>query len=331
MTLDAFPWRRRLLLAAALASLAGAPAWANTATAWPAKPVKVIVNFPPGGAADQIARAVAQPLQEALKQPVVVENRGGANGNLGGEAVARAPADGYTLLMAVNSTMAINPAIYPKLQYDPIKDFSPVAMVYTSANVLMVNAKSPYRSVADLVSYAKANPGKLNYGSSGNGATPHLSGEMFRRMAGISINHVPYKGIGPAIVDLIGGQIELVFSDTSAMTQVTGGNLRALAVTGPSRLGMAPNLPTMQEQGFPGFSIRSWYSIAAPAGTPKAVVERLNAEIAKVVRSPEMRQRMKDIGVDPAEDTSVHYLDATTRADLAMWKKFVTEADIKLD
>ncbi|MGQ2995052.1 MULTISPECIES: Bug family tripartite tricarboxylate transporter substrate binding protein [unclassified Variovorax] len=299
--------------------------------AYPDKPITLVVPYSPGGMGSTFGNLMSEALSPALGQRVVVDYRPGANGGLGAALVAKAPADGYTLLMAVNSTMAINPAIYPKLQYDPIKDFSPVAMVYTSANVLMVNAKSPYRSVADLVSYAKANPGKLNYGSSGNGATPHLSGEMFRRMAGISINHVPYKGIGPAIVDLIGGQIELVFSDTSAMTQVTGGNLRALAVTGPSRLGMAPNLPTMQEQGFPGFSIRSWYSIAAPAGTPKAVVERLNAEIAKVVRSPEMRQRMKDIGVDPAEDTSVHYLDATTRADLAMWKKFVTEADIKLD
>ncbi|MDB5730538.1 MAG: uncharacterized protein JWQ03_433 [Variovorax sp.] len=312
----------------------GCIAWLSmglACAAYPDKPITLVVPYAPGGMGSTFGNLMSEALSPALGQRVIVEYRPGANGGLGAALVAKAPHDGYTLLMAVNSTMAINPALYPKLQYDPLKDFAPVAMVYTSSNVLMVNAKSPFKTVKDLVDYARANPGKLNYGSSGNGATPHLSGEMFAKTGDIKINHVPYKGIGPAIVDLMGGQIDLVFSDTSALPQVAAGNLRALAVTGPSRLGIAPSLPTMQELGFQGFAIRSWYSIAAPAGTPKAVIDRLNAEIAKIVHSPRMQQRMKDVGVDPAEDTSVPYLEATTRIDLAMWKKFIAASDIKID
>jgi tripartite-type tricarboxylate transporter receptor subunit TctC len=319
---------------AARRALLGLIAWSTLGTAcaaFPDKPVTLVVPYAPGGMGSTFGNLMSEALSPALGQHVIVDYRPGANGGLGAALVAKAPRDGYTLLMAVNSTMAINPAIYPKLQYDPLKDFSPVAMVYTSSNVLVVNAKGPFKSVKDLVDYARANPGKLNYGSSGNGATPHLSGEMFRKAAGISLNHVPYKGIGPALIDLMGGQIDLVFSDTSALAQVTAGHLRALAVTGPNRLGIAPTLPTMEELGFKGFAIRSWYSIAAPAGTPKDVIDRLNAEIGKVVRSPAMRQRMKDVGVDPAEDTSVEYLSATTRSDLAMWKKFIADSDIKID
>lgn len=312
----------------------GVAAWGLLGAAWaafPDKPITLVVPYAPGGMGSTFGNLMSEALSPVLGQRVIVDYKPGANGGLGAALVAKAPHDGYTLLMAVNSTMAINPAIYPKLQYDPLKDFAPVAMVYTSSNVLVVNAKSQFKSVKDLADYARANPGKLNYGSSGNGATPHLSGEMFGKTAGISVRHVPYKGIGPALVDLMGGQIDLVFSDTSALPQVAAGTLRALAVTGPNRLGAAPTVPTMEELGFKPFAIRSWYSIAAPAGTPKDVVDRLNAEIGKVVRSPAMRQRMMEIGVDPAEDTSVEYLGATTRSDLAMWKKFIAESNIKID
>ncbi|GAA4333035.1 tripartite tricarboxylate transporter substrate binding protein [Pigmentiphaga soli] len=300
-------------------------------SAYPDKPIVLIVPYAPGGLGTTFGNLMSESLTARLGQRVVVDYRPGANGGIGAGLVAKAPPDGYTLFMAVNSTMAINPNLYPKLQYDPLKDFAPVAMVCTSSNILVVNASSPVKSVKDLIAAAKANPGKVNYGSSGNGATPHLSGEMLRLETGAPVVHVPYKGIGPALTDLMGGQVDFVFSDTSALPFIQAGKLRPLAVTGPTRLGAAPDIPTMAEAGVPNFVIRSWYSIAAPAGTPKPIVDRLNKEIAAVVHSPEMREKMKTVGMDPAEDTSVDYLARTMRADLASWKKFVAEAHITMD
>ncbi|GAA5232320.1 tripartite tricarboxylate transporter substrate binding protein [Verticiella sediminum] len=299
--------------------------------AYPERPITLVVPYAAGGMGSTFGNVVGDALARQLGRPVVVDYRPGANGALGAAYVAKAQPDGYTMLMAVNSTMAINPNLYPKLQYDPVGDFAPVAMVNASSNILVVNAASPFKSLQELIDYARQNPGKLNFGSSGNGATPHLSGEMLKRLADVKINHVPYKGIGPAVTDLLGGQIDFVFSDTSAMPQVQAGRLRALAVTGPTRLGIAPDIPTMQEAGLDDFIVRTWYSLVVPAGTPEDVVQRLNGAVAAVVKDPEVKARMVAVGVDPAEDTSSEYLDRTIRSDLAFWKQFMADTGIRLE
>ncbi|HEY9280151.1 MAG TPA: tripartite tricarboxylate transporter substrate binding protein [Eoetvoesiella sp.] len=298
--------------------------------AYPERPITLIVPYASGGMGTTFGNLMSEALSPKLGQSVIVDFKPGANGSLGAAHVAKSAPDGYTLLMAVNSTMAINPNLYSNLTYDPIKDFTPVSMVYTSSNILVVNADSPYKTVSDLAVAAKANPAKLFFGSSGNGATPHLSGEMFQRLADAPVTHVPYKGIGPAVIALLGKQVDFVFSDTSALPHVKAGKLRALGVTGANRLGAAPDVPTMKEAGIDGFVINTWYSIVAPAGTPKEVVERLNKEIGEVVRSPAFQERLKAIGVDPAEDTSTQYLEKTIRTDLIKWRKFIDETGIKV-
>ena len=299
--------------------------------AWPDKPITLVVPYPPGGMGTTFGNMVSDYLTPALGQRVVVEFKPGANGALGAGYVAKAAPDGYTLLMAVNSTMTINPNLYPSLPFDPLKDFTPVSMVFTSANVLVVNASSPVKSVKDLIALAKAKPGRLFYGSAGNGSTTHLSGEMFRQLSGAPVAHVPYRGSAPAVVDLLGGQVDFLFVDTAVLPHVASGRLRALAVTGRKRLGVVPNLPTMEEEGVKGFYVDSWYSLAAPAGTPADVIERLNQEVAKMVRDPAVRERMKAVGVDPAEDTSAKYIDTILLSDTARWKKFIQSTRIKVD
>ena len=318
---------RQLLTGLALAASALMPAWA----AYPEKPVVLVVPYPPGGMGTTFGNMVSEAISPSLGQRVVVEYKPGANGALGAGFVAKAPADGYTLLMAVNSTMTINPSLYASLPFDPLKDYAPVSMVFTSSNVLVVNASSPVKTVKELIEYARARPGKVFYGSAGNGSTPHLSGEMFRQLSGVPVVHVPYRGAGPAISDLLGGQLDFMFVDTSVLTHVKAGRLRALAVTGKTRLGAAPELPTMEEVGLKGFYIDTWYSLAAPAGTPPDVIDRLNAEVAKMVASPAVRERMRNIGVDPATDTSAKYIDQIVRSDTARWKKFIAGTRIRLD
>lgn len=318
---------RHLLAILTLTTSAVTSAWA----AYPEKPVMLVVPYPPGGMGTTFGNMVGEAISPGLGHRLVVDYKPGANGALGAGFVAKAPADGYTLLMAVNSTMTINPSLYAKLPFDPVKDFSPVSMVFTSSNVLVVNANSPVKSVKDLIEYARSRPGAVFYGSAGNGSTPHLSGEMFRQLAGVPVSHVPYRGSGPAISDLLGGQLDFMFVDTSVLPQVAAGRLRALAVTGKTRLGAAPDLPTMEEAGLKGFYIDTWYSLAAPAGTPPEVIERLNAEVAKMVASPAVRERMRAIGVDPATDTSAKYIGEIVRTDTARWKKFISGTRIRLD
>ena len=321
-------------LAAVLRGLLACSATLVLSTAWaayPDKPVTLVVPYPPGGMGTTFGNMVSEALAPALGQRLLVDYKPGANGALGAGFVAKAPADGYTLLMAVNSTMTINPSLYARLPFDPLKDYSPVSMVFTSSNILVVNANSPVKSVKDLVALAKATPGKIFYGSAGNGSTPHLSGEMFRQLTGAPVAHVPYRGSGPAVVDLLGGQIDFMFVDTAVLPHVAAGKLRALAVTGRKRLGAAPQIPTMEEEGVKGFYIDTWYSIVAPAGTPPDVIDRLNAEVAKMVASPAVRSRMRDVGVDPAEDTSAKYIDSIIRSDTARWKQFIAGTRIKLD
>ena len=319
--------RLKDILAIAALALCFAPAWA----AYPEKPITMVVPYPPGGMGTTFGNMVSESRTPALGHRILVDYKAGANGALGAGFVAKSPADGYTLLMAVNSTMTINPSLYAKLPFDPLKDFAPVSMVFTSSNILVVPASSPAKSVKDLVALAKSKPGKVFYGSAGYGSTPHLSGEMFRLLTGAPVAHVPYRGSGPAVMDLLGGQLDFLFVDTSVLPHVASGRLRALAVTGKKRLGTAPDLPTMEEEGVKGFYVDTWYSIAAPAGTPHDVIERLNAEVAKMVAAPTVRARMKDIGVDPAEDTSSKYIDAIVQSDTARWKKFISGTRIKLD
>ena len=320
------PRGMRSALAGLLAAIA-----LSAAAAYPDTPGMLIVPYPPGGMGSTFGNMVSEVLTPALGQQVLVDYKPGANGALGAGYVAKAPPDGYTLLMAVNSTMTINPSLYAKLPFDPLKDFAPVSMVFTSSNILVVNANSPVKSVPDLVALAKARPGKVFYGSAGNGSTPHLSGEMFRQLTGAPVAHVPYRGSGPAVVDLLGGQLDFMFVDTAVLPQVAAGKLRALAVTGRKRLGAAPDVPTMEELGIKGFYVDTWYSIAAPAGTPPEVIARLNAEVAKLVASPAMRARMREVGVDPADDTSAQYITSVVRSDTARWKQFIAGTRIKLD
>jgi len=307
--------------------LAALPALA----AYPDKPITLVVPYAPGGMGTSFGNLVSEALSPALGQRVVVDYKPGANGALGAGFVAKAPADGYTLLMAVNSTMTINPHLYAKLPFDPVKDFSPVSMVFTNANVLVVNANSPVKSVQDLIAQAKANAGKVNYGSAGNGSTPHLSGEMFRLLTGAPVVHVPYRGSAPAIMDLIGGQLDFAFVDTSVLTHVKSGKLRALAVTGKKRLGVAPELPTMEEAGVKGFYVDTWYSLVAPAGTPPEVIKRLNAEAARMLADPAVRERMRNIGVDPAEEAGAEFLQKVIHSDTERWKKFLSGTRIRVD
>jgi tripartite-type tricarboxylate transporter receptor subunit TctC len=297
--MKAFQPRRRAALAAALLSL-GLAAPAAIAQAFPNKPVRVIVSFPPGGAADQIARAISQPLQEALGQPVVVENRAGANGNIAGDFVAKSPADGYTLLMSSGGTVSINPHLYPRMSFDPNKDLVPVAAAARVLVYLEVNPKLPVNNAREFLAYLKANPGKLSYGSPGNGSSPHLAAEMMKAQTNVFATHIPYRGAAPAMQDLLGGQIDFMFDPGIGLQQVKAGKLKLLAVGSPKRSAQYPDVPTMEEAGLKGFDADTWFGFYAPGATPPAVITRLNTEINKILRSPAFGERMAAIGGVPA-------------------------------
>ncbi|SEL29367.1 Tripartite-type tricarboxylate transporter, receptor component TctC [Variovorax sp. YR750] len=286
---------RRCLLWLAAAALV-APAYANNAVNWPAKPIKVIVNFPAGGAADQIARAISQPLQESLKQPVVIENRAGANGNVGGEAVARAPADGYTLLMSSGGMVSVNPHLYSRMSFDPAKDLVPVAAAARVLVFLVTRPSLPPANVKEFISYVKANPGKLTYGSPGSGSSPHLAGEMFKTQANLFALHVPYRGAAPALQDLLAGQIDYAFDPGIALTQVRAGKLRLLAVGSPKRSPLFPDVPTLDEAGLRGFDADTVFGFYAPVGTPPEVVAQLNTQINRALALPAVQERIASIG-----------------------------------
>jgi tripartite-type tricarboxylate transporter receptor subunit TctC len=255
-----------------------------------------VVNFPPGGAADQIARAVALPLQEALGQPVVVENRAGANGNVGGEVVAKSAADGYTLLMSSGGMVSVNPHIYAKMAFDPVKDLTPVAAAARVLVFLVSRPEIPATDIKTFMAYAKANPGRLSYGSAGNGSSPHLAGEMFKSQAQLFAVHVPYRGAAPALQDLLAGQIDFYFDPGIGLSQVRAGKLRLLAVGSPKRSPLFPDVPTLDEAGLKGFDADTIFGFYAPAGTPVAVVERLNREINRVLSSDPLKNRIAALG-----------------------------------
>jgi tripartite-type tricarboxylate transporter receptor subunit TctC len=285
------------LIAFALACSVGPAALAQ---AWPGKPVKVVVNFPPGGAADQIARWVAAPLQTSLGQPVVVENRAGSGGNVGGDAVAKSPPDGYTLLMSSGGMVSVNPHIYPKMPFDPAKDLVPVAAAARVLVFLVVRSESPSKDFKAFLADLKAHPGQRSFGSPGNGSSPHLATEMMKAQTGTFAVHVPYRGAAPALTDLLGGQIDFLFDPGIAIPHVKSGKLRMLAVGSPQRSPLFPEVPTLDELGLKGFDADTVFGFYAPAGTPEAVIARLNSEINRILATPALQERIAAIGGVPS-------------------------------
>jgi tripartite-type tricarboxylate transporter receptor subunit TctC len=300
------------------------------AQAWPNKPIRLVVNFPPGGAADQIARSVGVPLGEALGQPIVIENRPGANGNIGADAVAKSPPDGYTLLMSSGGAFSVNPHLYTKLPFDPVKDLVPVAAAARILVFLVVRPDLPAKSVDEFVALARANPGKLTYGSPGSGSSPHIAGEMLKRAAKIDIVHVPYKGAAPALTDLLGGQLDFMFDPGIGLPQVRAGKLRLLAVGSPKRSPLFPDTPTLAEAGMVGFDADSWFGFYVPAGVPADILARLNREINRALETPAVRERITALGAE-AVALSAEEFAALQRADRERFGVVVREAGIKLD
>jgi tripartite-type tricarboxylate transporter receptor subunit TctC len=317
---------RRLLLHAVLAGAIGCGAAAH-AQPYPTKVIKLIVPTAPGGGNDVMARTLAVKLGDRLKQPVIVENKAGGNGVIGSEFVAHAPPDGYTLLFGYIATHGINPGL-SKVPYDPVKDFTPVGEIAEAQGVLVVNASLPVKSVQELIALAKAKPGTLSYASAGNGTAPHISGELFRQQAGVDILHVPYKGSGPAVLDTLAGNTQIMFpSLVAAGPHIKSGKLRPLAVTGRKRSPLYPDLPTVAEAGVAGFEITQWYGIFAPARTPKAVVDRLNAEIVAIMHEPETAKKFADQGADVITGTPEDFA-RFVQAELTKWAKFIKDAKI---
>ena len=324
---------RRLALAGACAALA-ASALAPTgaaAQAFPSKPITIIVPFSAGGTTDILARVVGQALTTELGQSVIVDNRAGAGGNIGGQAAARAPADGYTLFMGTVGTHAINAALYKKMPFDPIKDFAPLTRVANVPNLLVANPAQPYKTVQELIAYAKANPGKVNFGSSGNGSSIHLSGELFKSLAKVDMVHVPYKGSAPAVTDLLGNQIGIMFDNMpSAIQHVRSGKLRPLAVTTAKRSPELPDVPTIAEAGVPGYEATSWFGLFAPAGTPTPVVAQLNKAIVKVLNLPDVKKKIAEQGGEVVAETPEQFA-AFIQKESVKWGKVVKESGASVD
>ncbi|MBB5213690.1 Bug family tripartite tricarboxylate transporter substrate binding protein [Parapusillimonas granuli] len=312
------------LLAATLGVSAAASA------AYPDHAIRMVVGFSAGGTTDVVARILGKEIGDALGQPVVVENRPGAGSNIASEMVARAEPDGYTLYM-VAVTSAINQTLYKNLRFDLVKDFTPVALAVRVPNVLVVNPKVPAKSVKELVDYAKSNPGKLNFASSGSGTSIHMAGELFKQVAQVDVTHIPYKGSSPAMTDLIGGQVDYMFDNMpSAWPHVEAGKLRALAVTTADRSKTAPDLPTMQESGFPSFDVSSWFGVIAPKGTPDAVVNKLNAVILEALAKPDVQKRMAELGAVPAKTTPAEFGDFI-KSEVESWAKVVKASGATVD
>lgn len=308
-----------------------APALHAQEPAFPKQPVTLVVPFPAGGPTDAMARVLALKLGERLGQPVLIDNRGGAGGGIAAELVAKAAADGHTLFFGTTGTMAINPSLYSKLRYDPNKDFAPISLMATTANVLVVGPQVPAKNLAELVALAKAKPGELTYGSAGNGSSNHLSGELFRGAAGIQINHIPYKGSAPAVIDLLGGRLSMMFDTIAQQTQnIAAGKVHALAVTGPARSPLLPNVPTAQEAGLKGFDVTIWYGVLAPKGTPAPVVERLYRELVAVMATEEMKKRMEADGAEARTNTPTEFA-ALIKSDTAKWAPVVKNSGATVD
>jgi tripartite-type tricarboxylate transporter receptor subunit TctC len=318
-------WTRR----SAVALLVALVPLAASAQAWPAKPVRIVVPFSAGGTSDVLARLIAEKLQGALGQTVIVENKAGAGGVIGADAVAKSAPDGYTLLLGTISSHAINPVLQAKMPYDAAKDFAPIDLLGSISNVLLVGADQPYKTVADIIAASKAKPGSIAFASAGQGSSQHMSGETFKLLAGAALTHVPYKGSAPAIQDVIGGQIPMSFETvTVAAPHVKAGKVRALAVTSAKRSAALPDVPTLQEAGVAGFDVSSWQALYAPAGTPPAIVSRLNAEIEKIIATPEVKAKMEGLGLEHSPNTPEQFA-AFGQRELAKWAKIVKEGNVK--
>ncbi len=318
---------RRLVLAFAAATL-GSSAFAQ---AWPSKPIRIVVPFPPGGGTDIIARETSQRVAKATGWTFVIDNKPGAGGNLGVDSVAKSPADGYTLVLGQSSNLAINPTLYAKLPYDPLKDLVPIVLVANAPLVMVTGMGTPYKSLADAVNAAKARPGQINFASPGNGTVAHLTSELFQKAAGVKTQHVPYKGAAQALTDVVSGTVDLYMSSVPTLLgQIKQGKLRPLAVTSAKRVDDLPNVPTINESGYKGFDAVTWFGLLAPAGTPKDVIARLNAEFNKALQQPELAQRLGDEGADPAGGTPEQFA-ALIKAEIPRWGKVVKDSGAKID
>ncbi|MCT9070082.1 Bug family tripartite tricarboxylate transporter substrate binding protein [Cupriavidus gilardii] len=312
------------VLATVLATAFAAPA--AHAETFPARPIRIVVGFPTGGAPDTLARIVSEKISPSWGQPVVVDNKPGAGGNIGAEAVARAPGDGYTLALGTVGTHSINGAVYSKLPYDMVKDFAPVILLATTPNVLVVHPGVPAKTTAELIALAKAKPGALSFGTPGIGTSPHVAGELFNTVAGVKITHVPYKGRAMAIPDLLGGHITMMFDNLpSALPVIKEGKLRALGVTSLKRSASAPDIPTLAEQGLNGFQADSWFAIFVPATTPKDVIAKLNTELNRIFTLPDVQAKLKTLGLDPVLGTP-DALASFQKAEIAKWAKVVKDS-----
>lgn len=317
--------------ATVVCGLAWMPAEAGAQARYPSKVIRLVVPFAPGGSTDIVARLIAEPLREELGQSVIVENRPGAGGNIGGDAVAKAAPDGYTLLMAAAGQIAINPSLYKAMSYDPARDLAAVTMIARDHNMMAVNASLPVKTVKDFVAYAKANPDQITFGSPGNGSPAQLAGELLNQSAGLKMRHVPYKGSGPAVADLIAGHITLMIDNMPAIwPHVQSGRLRALAVTSEKRASGAPNVPTADEAGLKGYVVTAWKGLMVPANTPRPIVDRLNQAMVKVLARPEVRRRLIEQGAEPAGNTPEQFAEQI-RSDTAWWAALVKSTGTALD
>ena len=323
--------RALIRTACAVALAAFLPAAVLAQDAYPNKPIKLVVPFPPAGGTDVLSRSIAQSMASAAQWLIVIDNKPGAGGNIGLDFTAKSPPDGYTIAMGQTANLAVNPALYSTMPFDPLKDFAPIALISSQPLILVVDEKSPYKTLKDLVDAAKKNPGKVNMASSSNGTIGHIGGELFQRRAGIKMTHVPYKGAGPAVTDLMGGSVDCFFGNTQAVGGlVTAGRLRPLAVTSPQRLANFPNVPTVAEQGYPGFEAATWSGLVAPAGTPAAIVDKLNAAANKALGSSEMKAKLHEDGSTPLGGTPQQFAQFIKK-EHAKWGAAVRDANIKLD
>ena len=319
---------RRLFLGLLLVALAPlALAQGN----WPTKPIRLVVTFPPGGSSDASARIVAPRLAERLGQPVVVDNRPGAGGGVGLDLVAKAPADGYTIVLASAGGLTANPSLYKQLPYDPTRDFAPITLFGSSPFVLLASPSLPVSTVADLLKLAKSQPGHLSYASGGNGTAMHLSGELLKSMGQVRIVHIPYRGSGPALIAVMGGETQLAIADiTTAAAQIKSGRVKAVGVLGKERSPLAPDIPSLNESGLPGYDAAGWFGILAPAATPAPIVQRLNAEITAVLRSPEVRERFATAGLEPLPSTPEE-MSALMKSEAVKWARVIRESGASVD
>jgi tripartite-type tricarboxylate transporter receptor subunit TctC len=324
-------WRERLAALLVAIAVAGLVPGEGLAQGYPNRPIRFIAAFPPGSASEILGRVVGQKLEERWGQPVVVETRPGAGGTIGADVVAKSAPDGYTLLVGSSAEITVGVSLYAKLPYDPVRDLAPVIVIAPVPNIVVINPSVPVTSVKEFVAMARSKPGQINFGSSGNGTTSHLAGEMLKLQAGIDMVHIPYRGSPPALTDLLGGRISVMFAPlTTALPHVKAGKLVALAVSSPRRSSAIPELPTLMESGFPDFEASIWFGLLAPAGTPKDIIAKLNGEVGKILQLPDVRETLGKQGAEPVGGTSEEY-GALIKKDIAKWAKVVKESGARID